>query len=215
MGEFRSAAFSTSGASPFRYLTTVEVQTCMALFAWARKSEDETIGFGAHVPKCAVFPCWGPGFKGISNPGAEPLRELSDALREAFAGVAPAAVRVRVCGGYGRMDAAGPALPGRPALHEPGERRRFSWHVAHAARAAGLSDVDTSMVNLFEGSAAGQRVPNANFIVAALDLETGRLLAHTEDASARVPESWAERWLAASAACWRERGGSRLAAAAA
>lgn len=188
MGQFRE------GDPSVEFLSTVAVLSCIAVFAWARKAPGGPRGFGAHVNVQAIQ--YGYRRRCVWGSKDHVLQELVTAMKSAFAGVAPGDVEVHLVGGhkYSDKDA---------ALKVPGGKPTMSWHVLDAVRAAGFDKVNQRMLNPFPGGPLGPSPAceakligdNQRFAVAALHLETGRVVTHShaDSAEQEVPaEMWRE-----------------------
>lgn len=203
MGQFKTATYLPSPHSfridPGRFLVTVNVFTCIAVFAWhPGDANTPAIGFGAHVPVGTVLD---GSLRKARADGSRDSRstipEMSDALRKAFKDIdkSDRSIQVIVLGGHASVDHNFALANYHPNSEK---RQRFSWHVLDAIRGSGLDlAIDTTLLNVFEGSGLitspamemELRAQNQRFVVAALDLVTGRLLVDTEHRSAAsVPD---------------------------
>lgn len=176
-----------------RFLCTIGPLTCIAVFAWARRSRCR--GFGAHIPCGAVMHgC----LRRRHRTSLHVLDELVVALKTAFADVLPSDVEVHLVGGFASEDG-NTAISSVYFPRDP-QRGLFSWHVMDAVRSAGYNCINTAMLNAFIGESCDSqeiemrlRRENQRFVCAALDTETGNIVTHTEHASSPVPQEWWSR----------------------
>eukprot|EP00929_Paragymnodinium_shiwhaense_P013236 TRINITY_DN121101_c0_g1_i1.p1 TRINITY_DN121101_c0_g1~~TRINITY_DN121101_c0_g1_i1.p1 ORF type:complete len:448 (-),score=48.30 TRINITY_DN121101_c0_g1_i1:145-1488(-) len=187
MGQFLEARDDS------RFLCTVGVLTCIAIFAWS--PESKVRGFGAHVPVGAVLHgC----LRRRMGSSCHTLEEMVKALKAAFEGTDPSKVEVHVLGGHAVEDGS-TALASVYFKGDP-QRSLLSWHIIDAVRSAGFSRINTALLNVFPGAPCESmeiemrlRQENQRFVLAALDLETGNIVTHSEHATDPVPSEWWRR----------------------
>eukprot|EP01032_Pedospumella_encystans_P035430 gene35430-40077_t len=161
-----------------RFLSTVGVLTCVALFAWTNKGKvgtnqnDETITFGAHIDAEYYF-----GGKRFTNNG-DPYQFLRRLLSSAFKQTDPSYINCYIIGNHSRGC--------------PGETSQTMGEELIASLCSAGYQVNTSMYKIFPGATVNEW--NANpvatnfslygsgqcFFYVGIDSHTGRLLAHTK-----------------------------------
>lgn len=188
---FESQYMSYKYDNTVRFLATIHVLTCISVFGWYRDElTHEILGFGAHINMGSLlYSVYSNMQKLITNQPFVILPELVQGLNSAFENaVDKRKVRIFVVGGHKAMDldkALCQYFPGNPEKHS------FSSLVLECIANAGFSNIDTSLLNKFEGVAciSSNEIErqlceeNQRFVLAALDLEMGLLVTHTEDAS--------------------------------
>jgi len=183
---FHTGQFLDADATS-EFLATTGVLTCLVVFAWVRTKEDVR-ALGAHIPcgcilnSCNPLKFWKTG---------RALEELTVALRGTFGHVPMTQVQVHIVGGHKATDHDG-AL--KDIFKSKRTKQFLSWHVIDAVKSAGVVNIDVSMLNRFPGGDLLQeqrlRDSNQRFCCAALHMETGKVVTHTEESSSRVPAEW-------------------------
>lgn len=186
---FATGTFAKVGQCNF--LATINVGPCIVIFAWSKRC-DVAIGFGAHVPLGAVLHGCIRCFQGSGSQHV--LQELVDALKSAFTGISPTDVEIHILGGHAYEETNAESSLKLAFFRNEPEKQRFSWHVKDAVRAAGLrgASINSAMANVFEGGKISAETAkqflkeNQHFFCAALHMETGNIVTHTEFESALV-----------------------------
>ena len=182
------------------FLSTVAVLCCVVVFAWTKKGPHCPKGFGAHVClQNAMGVCF------YRNPSKHALHELVLALRTCFAEVSPSEVEVHIVGGHEWADRNNNTLN----VDSIGKKSHLSGLVIDAVKTAGFKNINQTMLNPFPGGPLGPSPmceyrlikDNQRIAVAALHMETGRIVTHSDAASAEdeVPRDW---WAASDRATW-------------
>ena len=193
-GQLRVARWRM-GAVPdsHRFMPTIGVLTCLTLFAWGRGADGWCIGFGCHVPiGCLLSGCLR---QRIGRVTTHPLQEAVDTLRSALKDMDLSSTRLHIVGGHRYTDV--DLALSRTYFPANRSKHSFAWHLIDAARVAGCKIINTSLANRFPGAditsqevEQGLRDSGQRFVVAALDLETGYVITHTDEESSPVPRTW-------------------------
>lgn len=172
---FEHACFNDAAKGP-RFLATIGVFSCIAVFAW----EPSGRAFGAHIAMPTLH------LAARQNPNSKLLLpEICAALKFTFKKVLDLkTVRVHLVGGQAAQDVdkgLASSFPGDPRKHS------FAWHVIGAVQAAGLKldQESTLLLNVFPGIPfhprfeQEQRCKGHSFSLVGLDRRTGNLVTHT------------------------------------
>jgi hypothetical protein len=185
-GQYKSYSSAISPSIPVRFLATIHVLTCISVFAWNRnQTSGEVKAFGAHI---AIRNLLSSEYAKVSGSQKRILPELIDSMTNVFKGCDKQEVMVHVVGGHRKMDhdiALKQYHPNTP------KRQRFSLRVIEILQDAGFTTLNTSLLNVFTGVEAittremetSLYEQNQRYVLAALDLESGSILTHSEHRS--------------------------------
>jgi hypothetical protein len=188
---------------PGRFLATVDALTSIVVFARARcPKSGKIVGFGAHVSlQNVLHGCMRQQLR--SHRDTYPLQEFQDALKATFEGLPANAVLFHLVGGQLYEENNKGSSLATVFFPDVEYKHHFSWHVRDAIATAGFVDsmVNTVMLNPFPGQRIGSALAEQQLreqgqclTCAALDLDTGLVVTHTEYATGRalIPPAWWE-----------------------